>query len=122
MLIFFCMLLMNGTACMIYGLYGTFGIFHLLAGVSFITIVSGMIPVIRKNKNIATHSGFMYWGVVGLYAAFAAEIFTRLPKIVVNADGSPNTVFYKFVGIGVSIVMLIGVYAFGRLWPRWRRL
>ncbi|MDG1822671.1 MAG: DUF2306 domain-containing protein [Flavobacteriaceae bacterium] len=75
------MLLVNFTAFMIYRLFGGFGIFHFFAIVSFMTLLAGMYPIIRrKGRNyIFRHFNYMYWSVVGLYCAFCAEILTRIP-------------------------------------------
>ncbi|TAE29647.1 MAG: DUF2306 domain-containing protein [Cytophagales bacterium] len=90
------MLALNATAFMIYDLFGKFGPFHWLALVSLISIVGGMVPtLLRKQVKdwLYWHYYFMNWSVVGLYAAFWAELFTRtLPGgkfwyIVVAASG-----------------------------------
>lgn len=95
------MLIVVGTAFMIYRLFGGWGIFHWAAVVSGVTLAGGMIPVIlRKPKNewLSLHFSFMYWSVMGLYAAFIAETLVRIPE-------SP---FFGMVGIGTGLVMLIG--------------
>ncbi len=48
--------------------------------VSILTISLGMIPIWTKkpiNKWKYLHFSFMYWSVMGLYVAFAAEILSR---------------------------------------------
>ena len=119
----FSMVLLNLTAFMIYRLYGKFGLFHWLAVFSCLTLFAGMYPVIsKKTKNyLLIHFNFMYWSVIGLYCALMAEIFSRLPKIVLTDAGEPMTVFYKFVGIGTAIVMIIGVYFFVKFKPQWTK-
>lgn len=78
------MLTVNGTAFMLYHLFGKFGVFHWLALVSLTAILGGMVPaLLRKTPTfreswIYWHYYFMNWSVVGLYAAFWAETFTRL--------------------------------------------
>lgn len=62
----------------IYRLFGKFGIFHVLSLVSTFSLVAGMLPMFKKQRTAAdyeTHFKRMYWSVVGLYAAFAAESF-----------------------------------------------
>lgn len=117
------MALLNLTAFMIYKLYGKFGIFHWLAVVSSITLVIGIYPVIRKKaKNyLLTHFSFMYWSVIGLYCAFAAEVFSRLPGIVRTQTGEPMTVFYKLVGLASGLVMFTGIIIYIRLKPKWTK-
>jgi uncharacterized membrane protein len=115
------MILLNLTAFMIYRLYGKFGIFHWFAVVSCLTLMAGMYPVLtKKNKNyLLTHFNFMYWSVVGLYCALMAEIFSRLPKIILTSTGEPTTAFYNGVGIGIGVVMAIAVSFFIKLKPKW---
>lgn len=74
------MIVLNITAFMIYRLFGRFGPFHVLAIISMVGIVGGMVPVLyrrRINGWIYLHYYFMNWSVVGLYAAFWAETLTR---------------------------------------------
>lgn len=117
------MLALNITAFMIYRLFGKFAIFHWFAVVSCITLFAGMYPVLRKtSKNyLLTHFNFMYWSVVGLYAAFMAEIFSRLPRIILTPDGKPMTVFFKFVGIAIGLVMFVAVLFFIKYKPIWKK-
>ncbi len=60
--------------------FGTFGVFHFASVLSMLTITGGMIPAIRRknSKWLVSHFYFMSWSVVGLYAAFFAEIGTRM--------------------------------------------
>lgn len=108
----FSMLVLNGTAFMTYRLFGGFGIFHYGAIGSALTVIGGMIPVIKKPKGwINRHYAFMYWSVIGLYAAFASESFTRIPE----------TPFFGMVGIATGVIMLIGAIGFGRYRKSWHR-
>lgn len=117
------MILLNLTAFMLYNLYGKFGIFHWFAVISCLTLFAGLYPVLTKNsKNyLLTHFNFMYWSVVGLYCALIAEIFSRLPKIVLTETGEPMTAFYKGVGIGIGVVMMIAVAFYIRYQPKWTK-
>ena len=117
------MILLNLTAFMIYRLYGKFGIFHWFAVISCLTLIAGLYPVLtKKSKNyLLTHFNFMYWSVVGLYCAFMAEVFSRLPKIILTESGEPMTAFYKGVGIGIGFVMTIAVIFFNRYKPKWTK-
>ncbi len=68
------------TAFMIYRLFNGWGIFHYMAVVSSLSLIFGLVPAIlrRPEKSwIGLHFGFMYWSVVGLYAAFISETITR---------------------------------------------
>jgi uncharacterized membrane protein len=119
----FSMAILNLTAFMIYELYGKFGIFHVMAIVSCLTLFAGLYPVIRKTKPdyLIQHFYFMYWSVIGLYCAFVAEVFSRLPKIVLTPTGEPMLIFYKFVGLGTALVMLIGTVFYIKYKPVWRK-
>ncbi|SOE20142.1 Predicted membrane protein [Spirosomataceae bacterium TFI 002] len=106
------MFLMIITAFMIYRLFGGWGIFHYSTVAILVTILLGMIPVWTKkpaNKWKFQHFSFMYWSVVGLYAAFAAELLTRIPE-------SP---FFGMVGIASGLVMIIGVIFFRKNKAKW---
>jgi uncharacterized membrane protein len=97
----FSMLLVCGSAMGIYRLTGTFGIFHITAIVGFLTLAGGMIPMLMKNverKYKAVHIWFMYYSVLGLYAAFASELIVRIP----------DRPFYTMVGIATGSIFLIG--------------
>lgn len=117
------MLILNLTAFMIYKLYGKFGIFHWFAVVSLVTLFAGLYPVFtKKSKNyLLTHFNYMYWSVVGLYSALMAEIFSRLPHIILTETGEPMTAFYKGVGIGMAVVMIIAIGFFIKYKPKWTK-
>lgn len=106
------MIIVNGTAFMIYRLFGGFGIFHIAALISLLTVVAGMTPVLlRKPKNswLDMHLAFMYWSVMGLYAAFVSEVLTRIPE-------SP---FFGTIGIATTIIMIIAGIAFYMKKDKW---
>lgn len=94
------MLIVVTTALMIYRLFGGFGIFHIAAIAGGLTLAGGMVPVIRRKPKtwIQMHFSFMYWSVMGLYAAFVSEVLTRIPE-------QP---FFTMVGVGSGMVMVIG--------------
>lgn len=107
---FISMVGLNGTAFMIYGLFGYFGIFHWAAVFSTLTILGGMVPVIRKKEGwVHKHFAFMYWSVIGLYAAFASETLTRVPE----------TPFFGMVGIATALIMIVGAMGFRRFKKNW---
>ena len=107
------MITMLVTSFMIYRLYGKFGIFHCLAVVSTITLLGGMVPMLLKKPKgyVSMHFNFMYWSIIGLYAAFVAESLVRIPTIVVT-DGKPDPIFYQLIGVGVFITIGLGYYFF----------
>lgn len=108
------MLLLNATAFAIYRLFGGFGIFHVAALVSLFTLLGGMIPVITKkpqHKWVELHYIYMYWSVIGLYAAFISETLTRIPE----------TPFFGMVGIATFVVMLLANIFYRKLGKKWKR-
>lgn len=97
----FSMLVLLTTALMIYRLFNGWGIFHYFALLSLLTILLGMLPLWAKTSRsnaIYFHFIFMYWSVIGLYAAFASEVLTRIPK----------TPFFNMIGLATGIIMLLG--------------
>lgn len=75
------MLLLNGTALMIYRLFGGFGPFHVAAVFSLATVIAGIIPPIRRKPAnwVEHHYAWMTWSYVGLLAAAVSEVATRTP-------------------------------------------
>lgn len=109
------MVLLLLTAFMIYRLFDGWGIFHYATIFSFITISSGMIPLwIKKpiNRWKSMHFSFMYWSVIGLYSAFAAEVLTRIPE----------SSFFGMVGVSFGIIMLAGGVFFGVKKAKWKEI
>ncbi|GAB2778808.1 putative membrane protein [Hymenobacter luteus] len=75
------MLVVNATAFTIFRVTGSFGPFHWLALASLVSLAGGMVPLLARRRLggwLYWHYYFMNWSVVGLYAAFWAETFTRL--------------------------------------------
>ena len=75
------MILVNGSAFMLYHMFGKFGPFHVAALVSGTAIAGGMLPILFRRYVggwLYFHYYFMNWSVVGLYAAFWAETLVRL--------------------------------------------
>ncbi len=109
-LYFYLMLIMNGTAFMLYSLFGTFGPFHVAALASLITVLLGLIPAIKRKPGwLQPHLTFLYYSIVGLYAALASETLTRIPK-------SP---FFTVVIIASVAVTVLGVIIFKIMKPLW---
>lgn len=76
------MAILNVTSYMIYNLFGKWGAFHYAAVISTLTLLAGFIPVFTKRPQkswIYLHISFMYYSVIGLYAAFASELLVRIP-------------------------------------------
>jgi uncharacterized membrane protein len=113
------MVLVNLSAFGIFHLFGRFGIFHVLAIVSLVNLTLGMIPIFRRSpQSIAYHMYWMYYSVLGLYAAFISEIAVR----VVPAIGMTWNVFFAIVGIGSTLVFVIGTLIIRRKAARWLKL
>ena len=103
------------TSFMIYRLFNGWGIFHYTTIASLLTISLGMIPIWTKKPTQSwkyMHFSFMYWSVIGLYSAFAAEVLTRIPQ----------TPFFAMVGISFGIIMLAGGVFFGRNKVKWVKI
>lgn len=108
------------TSFMIYRLHGTFGILHVFAVISSVTLFAGMVPVLLKRpaNYLTMHFSFMYWSVIGLYCAFSAEVFTRIP-LVYELDANVVGIFYAMVGIASALVGGIGSIYFKKYKTRW---
>ena len=106
----FSMTVMLATSFLIYRLFHGFGLFHGFAVIASATLIAGFIPALRRKPDdwIDLHFGFMYWSVIGLYAAFVAELLTRVPK----------TPFFGMVGLATAMVIGIGLY----FWLQKRRV
>lgn len=103
------------TAFMIYRLFNGWGIFHYISLVSLGTLGLGMIPIWIKKPAASwkyLHFSFMYWSVIGLYSAFAAEMMTRIPE-------AP---FYGMVGFATGGIVLIGGIIFGINKSKWKNV
>jgi len=97
------------TAFMIYRLFGTWGVFHWTALISTLTLICGLVPILTSrptNNYVSLHFSFMYWSVIGLYGAFAAETLVRMPKIVIES-GISNSVFYNMTKRGLRHLFTI---------------
>ncbi|WGK65920.1 DUF2306 domain-containing protein [Croceiramulus getboli] len=108
------------TSFFIYRLHGHFGILHLFAVLSSLTLLAGMIPIWRRKRKdyLALHFSFMYWSVIGLYCAFCAEVFTRLPMLLQVGDES-FALFYILVGVSSGATGWIGSYFFKKKKLQW---
>lgn len=113
------MLIVCTTAFMTYRLHNVFGILHFFAIISTITLILGMLPMYTaKNKNpVVAHLSWMYWSVIGLYCAFTAEVFTRLPFIL-NIENN-YSVFYALVFFSTGLVAMIGSRYFRKKKKNW---
>ncbi len=101
---------LNGTALLLYRLTGTFNFFHVAALLSLLTLILGMLPTRARpfaGFFVARHAYFMSGSYVGVLAATAAEIATRIPGMS-----------FIPVAIGSSIVIcLLGSWVMMRRVP-----
>lgn len=102
------MLVVCTSSFMMYRLHNTIGFLHFFSVISTTTLILGMLPMYLKNyKNpILAHLAWMYWSVIGLYCAFAAEVFTRLP-LILDIKNSYE-IFYALVGLSTGLVGFVG--------------
>ncbi|HRI79835.1 MAG TPA: DUF2306 domain-containing protein [Cyclobacteriaceae bacterium] len=105
------MLIVNGSAFNSYHLFGTFGPFHFTALISLVTLALGMVPVIRRKPEnwLGRHMSWMYFSVVGLYAAFFSEVLVRVP-------GTP---FAPTVSSASVLTVAAGMWVFFRKRKMW---
>jgi uncharacterized membrane protein len=105
------MVALNVSAFGLYHLFGRFGPFHVAAIISSVTLLAGIIPaIIQKPAGwVRIHITFMYYSVIGLYAAFASEIITR----VIHSN------FGLMVGLATAITMGVGIYFFRLKYKIW---
>lgn len=109
------MLLVNLSAFGLYRLFGTFGPFHVAAVVSLLTLIAGIRPALGRPRApnwLQHHMVYMYWSVLGLYAAFFSEVMVRVPL---------GASFTKAVAGATVATMVLGVVFQGRLLRRWGR-
>jgi uncharacterized membrane protein len=106
------MALVNASAFGIYHMLGVFGPFHIAALISSVTLIAGIVPAIRRKPKenwIMKHFTYMYYSVIGLYAAFASEVIVRVPGIR----------FWWSVMGATFIIIFVGVYFFKNQSKKW---
>lgn len=106
----------NLSAFGLYGLFGTFGPFHVAAIISLLTMLAGLRPAIQRPRPadwMVRHMTYMYWSVIGLYAAFFSEVMVRLPL---------GATFGMAVGSATVLTILLGALFQRRLVKRWSAL
>lgn len=107
------MLALNVTALFIYRLYGNFGPFHWMALGSLLTLIAGMVPVFTRRPKgnwLEWHAAFINGSYVGLVAATAAEITSRIP--------GTEEMFGLVVGGTSALVIGIGAVLINRNLPQ----
>jgi uncharacterized membrane protein len=110
---FFSMLILNVTALSIFRLFDGFGPFHAAALASLATIVPGVLEARRKRPGwLQRHYFFMTFSYVGLLAAAASEMATRVPE-------AP---FWEAVALATFAIMAVGGMLIFRMAPRAARM
>ena len=97
------MVSLNATGLFIYNLYGHFGPFHWMAISSLIILIAGMVPVFTrrpKGRWLELHAVFINISFIGLVAATAAEITSRIPAF--------EEAFGPIVGLTIALVIASG--------------
>lgn len=98
----------NVTAFCLYHLTGHFGLFHVAAIVSFVTLLAALIPVITrrpKNSWLSLHYKYTCWSYIGLLAAAVSEAAVRLPR-------AP---FWPAVAVGCAVFFGAGGWLINRM-------
>ena len=104
---------LNVTALFIYNLFGHFGPFHWFAASSLLTLIAGMIPLFTRRPKglwLEKHAIIINFSFIGLVAATAAEITSRIPGL--------EDVFGLVVGITSALIFGIGAGLMHRYMPR----
>jgi uncharacterized membrane protein len=106
------MIILNVTSFLIYHLFDRWGAFHYAAVISTLTLLAGFIPVFTKKPIkswLHLHITFMYYSVIGLYAAFASETLVRIPGVG----------FWWVVVGATTVVMAAGLIVFQLTSKKW---
>jgi uncharacterized membrane protein len=86
----------------------TFGVFHVLAVASLLTIAVGLSPLLMGNRSqtaVVTHAYCMVWSYAGLVAAGCGQL-----AAAVGPDAGP------FVPVTIAVVLFVsGILIFGRV-------
>ena len=102
------MLILNISAIGITNMTGSFGYFHIFVLISLPTILAAAyFPIFARSKQnwMLRHFEFMFWGYVGLIAAFVAEVVIRFPAVLVI----PNDQVQEFSASPGSFVLAAAI-------------
>lgn len=106
------MVTLNVTGLFITRLYGGFGPFHWMALISLLTLLAGMVPVLTRRPRggwLEQHAAFLSGSYVGLLAAAASEVTSRLPGTEAH--------FGLVVGGTSAVIIAAGVILIRRYQP-----
>lgn len=100
------LLLVNGSAVLMYNLTGRFNLLHVFALISLGSLIYGMIPAIRRQPAnwLRRHISGMTGAALGVWAAGLAELTIRVLPGFLN----PPQIIGIAAGIGVVFFFLIG--------------
>ena len=113
------MVALNGTALLIYRLFGGFGPFHAFAILSLLTVIAGIVAAVQSRRSrlaraldrraqaLERHYAWMTWSYVGLVAAALSEAATRLPIF----RPQPGTGIGFAIGVALATVAVVAVGA-----------
>ena len=102
------MIALNIISFFMYGLFGRFGPFHWMAVASLITLLAGMVPVLTrrpKGRWLELHGAFISGAYVGLIAATAAEVTSRIPGGW-HSFSAPITAVTTLIIIGIGVTLI----------------
>ena len=88
-----------------YDVDGRFGPFHAMAIFSSLTLFAGLLPYWtghRGSDSVRTHANFMAWSYIGLVAAGASQLVTKL----VSGSAWLTVLVTSFVVIALGVVAL----------------
>lgn len=100
---FVAMITMNGTALLIYELFGRFGPFHWLAVISLVSVLGGFVAARRRAPGWRhRHAYFMVGSYVGVVAGAVAEVASRVP----GWSFGPSVVGSSALVIGIGLLLM----------------
>ena len=103
---------LNGTALMIYELFGGFGPFHWMAVACLLVTLVGYLPARSRPRGwMPRHAYFMTGSYVGLVAAAVAEVAGRVPSWSFGWSGFISSVLVTVVGVGWMLARIPRILA-----------
>ena len=99
------MLTVNLSTLGLYHMLGTVGPFHVLAAISFIVLMRGVVPLVRRRGDwLGRHYRYMSGSYIGLLAAATAEATVRVPAARALIQSTQQGIL---VSIGIAIVFAV---------------
>ena len=101
-----------------FGLYGTtpnfdgFGAFHVMAILSLLTVLAGLVPVLLRRRFpghwFPLHYHFMLWSYVGLIMALGSHVAGVLVGLLVQAGLTANTAWLVSIALCWGLPPAVG--------------